>query len=298
MNETFAQNQIDPFDGKAFVITTTDSISITVFARQDSTDLLSHYSARIISPVCDNEKCYDAELNMYWDLTGSFENFQTIPEKPLTKFNHQAFGEDDYRQLLQVIKNDHPSFMYLDRKDLVKRVVNDSLDGLSGATVTAIKNEVVPGAAYTCYTLWHIAHGAVQDSIRKYTRMHLNTALITKLASPSNRDYQNFLIEIIRKEDYIDNQEAILTMITHSEGYQAKRIIEKMPGSLLGDSSIQAFFSDHYHKLDYYSRLSLLKQLSGIKISNEFLRVLMENKTKHSSLLNAYVDQLAAINKE
>lgn len=171
-------------------------------------------------------------LIYYWDVTGNFLKYELIPGKPLTKRKHEPFLEADYQKLTQILKNKHPAFIKLRKDELIIKIENDSVDGVSGATIAAIKDEIVPGAAYSCYTLWHIANGPVVQSIKNHTKIGLNPILVRKLASSNSVDIHYFLVNSFDESDFESYLHEVLNLIKINEGYFLRNVIDKLPGDL------------------------------------------------------------------
>ncbi len=279
----------------AFRILTSDSIPIDVFACTDSINNLIGYEARVNSPICESTECYDVELDFFWNTFGSFQRYEIVPEKPLTKREHEPFTTRDYQKLTEVLHLQHPAFLGMRKEEMIENLKSDGLDGFTGATIAVIKNDIVPGAAYSCYTLWHIAHGSIVDSIKKHTEKYLNAALIDRLLASDDEKAHFYLMEHLSIENIKANMDRILDLMTVRGGYFARYAIKAFPNKLFDDPNIKLQFAQYYFKLDYFAKVNLVKQLKGHKIDSTFALVLLEDITPRSSALAQGIVELLAV---
>lgn len=281
MNLSFSWFKLARKENIAFNFLTRDSVVATVYEVLDTNNQLVMYKARIKTPVCEDKVCYEVELIFYWDLIGNFKKYELVPGKSLTKLEHIPFSDADYQKLSEILANKYPAFINLKKDELITKVKTRGIDGFSGATVAAIQGQIVPGAAYSCYTLWHIANGTVADSIKKHTRNRLNDNIVRKLVSMNNNEANYFLINSLNEAEFNTYLPEVLGLIRNNEGYNegyfAKNAIEKIPFRLFSSSEVQDFFSEHFENLGYFAQMSLLKKLQGNQISNDLAKVLIKN---------------------
>jgi len=198
----------------AFRYMTRDSVLLDIYEYRDSTDILEGYTSHIVTPVCEDQLCYDAELDLYWDILGNFSHFDVASEKPLTKNNHVPFDQSDYKLLRKILLTKSPSFIHLWRNELIiKSVSTDSTqaDGMTGATTKAVKKDMVEGAAFTCYTLWHIANGGIAFEIQEYTKKKLDENVARKLLVSQKAEAHYFLIE--NTGEYFPDPEEVVALL-------------------------------------------------------------------------------------
>ena len=81
------------------------------------------YQATLNMAVCDDKLCANVFLKMDWDLAGSFVGFDTLPGKPLTKFDHKRFTDADYKKLDQILKDRNSMLRVLSKNELVDKSV-------------------------------------------------------------------------------------------------------------------------------------------------------------------------------
>lgn len=276
------------YDQTVTSIIVADSVNIEIKALYDSDGLLNTYSARIFTPVCEVDKCYAIEAYFYWDAIGRFHHYDTIPGSELTKLDHEPFTHADYVKLNYILSNSNSALASYTKEELVRDVRNSEVDGITGATINEIKETVISGAVYSCHTLWHIAHGSVQDSIQKVTRKLFDNELVKKLTAKQDQEINYFLIDNFSNEDFIKYLPELLQAIEDGEGYFAKNAIEKLPSEALQDSLSQSFFTSNFSQLDYFAQVALLKNLGGVSLSQELkdaLKAQLEDRNSHKNEL-------------
>jgi hypothetical protein len=248
--------------------------------------------ARVFTPVCEVDKCYAIQVDFYWDVTGRFHHYDTIPGQGLTKLDHIPFTDHDYVKLNYILSNPNSPLASYTKEELVRDVRSSEIDGFTGATINEIKETVIGGAVYSCHTLWHIAHGAVKDSIQKVTRKMFNKDLVGKLVNQKDQEINYFLIDNFSAMDFTKYLPEVLKTIEDGEGYFAKNAIEKMPAEVLTDSLSQRFFATNFSEINYFAQVALLKKLSGAAINEQLVNTLKENMDDRNSYKNDLIRQL------
>ncbi|MCB0633525.1 MAG: hypothetical protein KDD15_27520 [Lewinella sp.] len=236
----------------AFQYLTADSVLLDVYEYNDRHGLLEGYRAHILSPVCEDGLCYEAELDFEWDIIGKFIRFRVDPDKSLTKLDHVPFTQEDYDKLEKILLTESPSFIHLRRGELV--IPHDTagegeVDAMTGATVKAVKKDMVEGAIYTCYTLWHIANGGIRFNIQQHSRQKLDEPLIRKLLARNESGTSYFVVENMSPAYFDVFLDELLTMAGTYDAFFLERMIHRIPNELLGTASVQNFFRQHFHRL-------------------------------------------------
>ncbi len=269
-----------------------DSILTNVRAMYDQQGLPELYHARIFTPVCEVDKCYAIELELYWDLIGRYHHYDTVPGGGLTRLDHLPFTDQDYLKLNYILSNPNSVLASYQKDELVRDVRDSEIDGFTGATIAEVKETVIPGAVYSCHTLWHIAHGAVRDSLRIATREKFSKELVNKLVDRKDQEVNYFLIDNLSEEEYLMYLPAVLRAISDGEAYFAKNAIERMPPDALADSLAQNFFAGYFSDLNYFAQVSLLKKLDEIALNNELIITLKNNLDERNSYKNDLIRHL------
>ena len=79
------------------------------------------------------------------------------------------------------------------------------VDAVAGAMVKEVKESVVSGALYSCYTAWHLVHGAVKDEIKELTLSLLDEGLVLRRLHSRHPDYQWFALKRLDENQYETN---------------------------------------------------------------------------------------------
>lgn len=284
----------------AFQYLTNDSIALDIFETFDAAGLLNGYRTHVLSPVCEDGLCYEAELDFFWDILGNFTKFTVDPEKPLTKLDHVPFTTDDYQKLNRILLTQSPSFIHLRRSELTVEPVNagdDEVDGVTGATVQAVKKDMVAGAIYTCYTLWHIANGGITFKIQEHTRQQLDTPLIRKLLAEGEARAHYFLLENMGARYFSEFLKDLIQLADRYDAFFAARIGEQLPLNLFSRSEVQAFFQKHFHRLDYLAQNTWISKLAVSQSVNTSTRlflieqILAENPARTQQIIKLLLDR-------
>lgn len=254
----------------------------------DAEGLPRGYEAYIKTPICETENCYTVEINFTWDLIGRFLKFDTLPGKGLTKLDHIPFTEVDYQQLDRLLKTSDSPLANYRKEDLIRDTRSSAIDGFTGATALEIKESVISGGVYSCYTLWHIAHGGLVDSIQARTYQQLDTALVEKMVGIQDQEMNYFLIRHFSGKDYHKYLSPLLSTFENARGYYAKRAIERMPATVFSTPFAQDFFARYFDQLNYFAQVALLKKLSSDGLSTAMVQCLERQVDSR----NSYKDQL------
>lgn len=249
--------------------TVSDSISIEIYAHYDNHGLPDLYGTRTFTPVCEGKKCYAIEIDFYWDLLGRYHHFDTVPGKGLTKLDHIPFEKSDYARLDTLLRDRYSLLSSYTLEELVKDTRSSSIDGFTGATIEEVKENIVEGAVYSCYTLWHIVNGAVSDSLKKVSRKMFSQELVQKLVALGDQEINYFLINSFTPQEFLLYLPEVLQTISNGRGYFPKNAIERIPDDIICDSLAQAFFAKHYPQLDYFAQIALLESLNAKDLSGD-----------------------------
>lgn len=266
--------------------------SFNVINQNDSQGLLDSYIAHLNVPICEDKVCYDVKLVFHWNPIGEFLGFEYSDKDPLTKLDHQPFTAQDYKKLDGILKNKDLNFVKIPIKDLVEPRNDLKVDAYSGATKASIKDEIIEGALFTCYNLWHIAHGAVVDSIQSYTSKVLNKPTVQKLINANKLSYHYFLINTLSVDSLKENLGPLLEITPSTEGYFAKNAMEKFPVTFFELKIMRDFVVNNFSTLDYFTQKIILQKLlqnADVSVLNDFFLDQLEPK---NSFHTQYLAQL------
>lgn len=239
----------------------------------------SRYEANLNMPVCDDNLCANLVLKVYWDLAGNYAGFDTINGKPLTKFDHHPFTSTDYKKLDEILWDKNSILRVLEKEELTDKSVklkSSTVDAVTGATPTSVKEQVVEGAVYSVYTLWHFVNGAVNDSIKQYSRSLFSDKLGEQMLRSTNHETQLFALKQMQNSFYETNTTIIFEVITKSSPLVRAFIINKMPIPFSNMDKNRAFAS-LYINLDSYSKSVFCERIISTKVAAEIFIPLMNN---------------------
>ena len=285
-----SKDKISKVPISSFIIA--DTVQTVVYPIFDSLNLLDKYSALINTPVCEVDKCYAIEVVFYWDQIGRFLHYDTIVGQGLTKLDHVPFTTVDYIKLDDILGNQNSILASYTKENLVKNTRDSELDGFTGATVQEIKQSVINGAVYSCYSLWHIANGSVVDSLKKVTTSLFSKELVKKMMISNDPEVNYFMINNFSVENYVTFLPEVLMMIKNGEGYFAKNAIELMPEKTLNSEKALDFFAIHFEQLNYYSQVAFLTKVNKNSIGSELKQTLQENVDDRNSYKNELIQEL------
>ena len=258
---------------KQFTVTENDSTMYDVNLAVAKDGLPLYFFRNVFTPVCYTEVCKPVRIDLYWDLLGNYLGFQVPSHEPLTKTDHKEFETKDYEQLHQILLNTQSILQDFNIYELVDtRTYNlsDSVDAITGATPKTIKNEVIGGAVYTCFTLWHIANGPVKQALKDITDSQWNNALLRAFLRSTNHHYQYHAID-----DVVNNRETssnflpqVLDIVTGRNIFTARYALDKLPTELFNSSdTLQLWLWSVYKQSNYTMQSAVLEKLKEMKLS-------------------------------
>jgi hypothetical protein len=239
------------------------------------------YEATLNLPVCDDNLCAKVELRMYWDLAGNYNGFDTLTGKPLTKFDHRPFTTADYQKLDGILRDKSSILRVLEKDELTDKSVklkSSTVDAVTGATPATVKDQVVEGAVYSAFTLWHFVNGAVKDSMMQFTRNIFSDRLAGQMLQSTNHETQIFALKQLQNSFYEKNITVILDVLTKSSPLVRAYIINKIPLPFIKMENNKALVA-LYPKLDSYSKSIFRERVNSTKsLSDIFMPLLINEK--------------------
>ncbi len=220
------------------------------------------YQSKLNTPVCNDTLCQIVDCSLFWDLTGKYQGFSSLTNKPLTKFDHVEFTEQDYSKLHQLMMDDNSVLQRKHKDELVdKKVKRESqkYDAVTSATALEIKNAVVEGALYTSYTLFHLANGEAKQNISKHTLQKLNPSLLRAMLESDIPSYHLFALKQIKSSELINYREEWVRILRIGIPLNRQYILKKLPPDVWKDKNIQLELARLISKLDANSRTLIIK---------------------------------------
>lgn len=238
----------------------------TLMLAQDSFRNPIYFMTNLKTPVCADGVCKLAYIKLYWDLLGNYIGYDQHPEFPLTKFDHDVFTHSDYQKLHSLLSDPYSTLERRKMEDLVvKKPIEDDLnkyvDGVSSATISEIKESVVDGALYTCYTLWHIANGELKQRISSEMSQFRKEYITQAFLYSDYKPYQAFILKKIDPSEFYTHQERIFEIFKSSEPITKAYILKKLPDSFLSDRKRTSAYYELFNLLDINTQTRLIEML-------------------------------------
>ncbi len=243
-----------------------EQLTKTLIAHLDATGDIQAYSMEVDSVICLDVQCEIIPVKLYWDEIGQYVQFELPGGGHLTKTDHVLFTQADYEKLHEILG---------DRRSILRELSSDRIvdptkaiettDGVSAPTPVSMQHEVVVGAAYTCYTLWHWANGEVVDQIRYLTAQNASTEQLLKLYQQAENEKTQFALEQLEeREAYSDD---ILNVIIDGiplQGDAIKRCLQYLTHASAARRSDVLFktIESNFAQYDKSQRIHILEFLA------------------------------------
>ncbi len=224
------------------------------------------YVSHIETPVCSDTLCNLMDIRMFWDLSGSYWGFDTIPLKPLTKNDHLEFDEKDYQKLHELLLDEQSILRRRHKDDLFEKEekrVSQVVDAVTGATAKEVKEAVVDGAVYSSYTIYHLVHSQLAAVIREDVKSNLWSTLKNKLSTSEKVDERVFFIRELPQNEFERYSEEIIATIPAAVPRDRLYIMKKMPAGMWVDRTVQVRVAEMAQNLDIHSLSHFLNQLKA-----------------------------------
>jgi hypothetical protein len=286
---------------RSFTIRENDTSTYTLQLALDGAGQPLYYYRNIFTPVCYTGECKPVFVNFYWDLLGNYIRYDLPANEVLTKMDHKVFKPADYERLQEILLKPNSLFSELKITDLIvpgTENLADSVDARTGATLKTVKNEVIPGAVYTCYTLWHIAHGHVVDEMERITETYNSQQLLQRFLSSGNYQYQYWAVgKVMDAEGKITPgfERAIREIIRGKNIFIARYILQQVHPDFLRGKAAQQWLWDTYAVAAYPAQLTILRKLKSIPLQpaliTKLIPAFMNANTEQSELILALLQQ-------
>jgi len=252
----------------------------------DSAQFPAYFFRDIFTPVCLDSVCKPVRIKLFWDLLGNYLRYEVPPDEPLTKLNHEEFNPEDYERLQAILSNEQSLLKDFKMEELVDRntqKLSDSVDAVTGATKNTVKSEVIEGALYTCYTLWHLAHGTVVNEIQKLTQAKLNDQMLHRFLQDTNFHYVYFALNEVMDTTGMVRAGFLPDILAVLEGdniFAARYVWQRINLQYFAKRAQQERLWDIFERARYTQQLALLKRMSALSLDahvlNDIARKLSE----------------------
>lgn len=239
---------------------------------QNQEGLPISYYADVESVICLEQVCKVIPVRLFWNNIGHYQKYELAKGKSLEKYEADLFEPQDYVKIHDIMSNPNSPFkdVYIDEILTVSHEIGeDEVDAVSGATALALdEKDTVPGAALTCYTLWHWANGDVVSEIKRQTGKSLSVVQLKNFILNGNATY--FQVAINESEhrnlyskDVVDT---VVLKVLKDDGMlrEAFVYLQKAPPELYFYSSKRLFFEGQKkHKLKVIQSLQQVSDIPG-----------------------------------
>ncbi|WP_428656128.1 hypothetical protein [Runella sp.] len=266
----FAQT---PAKAKEYTVTINDTTEYTLQLAFDDAGQPLYFFSNLFTPVCLTGECKPVYINFYWDLLGNYTRFDFPRGAVLTRMDHKPFKPEDYEKLQDILANKNSLLKEVSMEDLVGKGTEnlaDSVDAKAGATLKTVKNEVIDGAVYTCYTLWHIAHGKVVPEMQRITESFKTDALLHRFLTDNNHYYQYWAMERVMNAEGIvaaDFQSDIQQVMRSKNIFAARYALQKVNKAFFANAARQQWLWETYQSAAYPLQVVILKKMMALPLT-------------------------------
>lgn len=226
------------------------------------------YYMDVESVICLAKVCKVIPVRLYWNNIGEYQKYTLKEGTTLEKYEADLFAPEDYTKIHSIMANSNSPFKDVFLEDIwtVPTIQEEDIDALSGATILALdEKDTVPGAALTCYTLWHWANGEVIAVIKDKTGESVSKAQLKEFIINGNKTYFNIALKELEQRETFEapfiNEVAQRILKESSLGKEAFAYFESSPSESYFDAVSQVFF-----KGEKEQRLMAIRSLKMIDI--------------------------------
>jgi hypothetical protein len=145
-------------------------IPVTLTQVNDAEGEPFEFSTWVDSVICRDELCEVVDVQLTWNALGQYQRYRVEKGKDLTKLDHVPFSREDHAKFDRILKDLDSPLREVTKEGLTGPKAS-GVDGVAGATALTLKANVIIGAGYTCYDLWHWANGGVAAIVTEKSGM-------------------------------------------------------------------------------------------------------------------------------
>lgn len=260
----------------------TDSLRYELYLLEDEKGFAQAYMAEVFTPVCHTNECYPVYINFFWDLLGNYERYEIPEGELLTKLDHVPFDKADHKKLQTILSNDNALLKDYKIEELVGSTTNVSangVDAVTGATLKTIQNDVISGAVYSCYTLWHLARGEMAATARAYTAQNSSEGQLLRFLESGHYPYQYWAIEKVLEGNFQEDKiiiEAMLQILRGDNIFLASHLIEVLPADVFSGLNRQIFLWETMEKSQYRLQMDIMDKFNALALYPDLQKNLLE----------------------
>lgn len=285
-------------DSLVFPIEEYNGVAYDLQLLYDSTGFPQYYYADIFTPVCDDAVCKPVYITLYWDLLGSYLRYIFPQDQPLTKVDHEEFSTAEYEQLHHILVDSNSLLKDYKMDELVastKDTTPGGVDAVTGATKKSLQALTVPGALYTCYTLWHISHGRVVDTIRKVTDAIMSPRVLSEFLASQNHRYQYYALDQVLGRDGSVAEgyaQQVIKLIRDPNIFLASYVLKKLSPEYFQDTAQQHWLWETFLTGNYRLKISILEKFAQLSLQEDLRDLLLTHQHQFNEEIAKRIDIL------
>ena len=285
------------------------AVPTTLTEVQNADGLPVEYYMAVESVICLAEVCKVIPVTLYWNNIGDYQRYELQKGATLEKYEADFFEPEDYKKLDRILKDNYSPFSDVFIEDIwnVPDTNKEDVDAISGATILELdEKDTVPGAALTCYTLWHWANGNIVAVIQDKTGESVSNKQLKTFISSKNETYFNIAMNaLIERNLYSEDFTSLIIERVQKDDFilrEAFIYLDNTPTELYLNTISKLFFDG-----EKLQKLAVIRSLKTSKLeisksfydqlSSEFINLksfhevsalidLMETKNPKSSEVN------------
>jgi hypothetical protein len=265
-------------------ISSVDKVHKTLYQNLGREGQQDQFFMEVETVVCGDSKCKIDIIKIYWDKFGFFQKIELPEGVNLEKGEGKHFDDHDYTKLQGILTNSENSLKEIYKEEVVGLETTEGVDAVSGATILVNTDDYVSGAVWTCYTLWHWAHGDIKDIIRNITGDALTQEEIISFLRDTSIELKVFAVEQCIRNSFFDAEvsEIILNQVKIAD-YQLNKLLLKYISS--ADDSQYCASMDKLLKVgNSQADLFIIKEL--LNTSNSNAMSIIENTLTNKPIEN------------
>jgi hypothetical protein len=241
----------------------------------DDKNITQCFGREIFTDVCADTSCKPVRLRLYWDVIGDFSGYELPEGVELEKDEDSVFTKEDYEKLTEVLQNPVSILNIYKRDELVSKTEEKdavSIDGMTGATIAAIKDAVVENAVYTTYTLWHIIYGQTRSKIKELVAQRQDISFLLHMLNSSKSSYQLWAIDQLKTRRLLQDQHfypVIIDILNGKDETVAECALDLFEKNDLIDSKIQYDLYRVFDRSSVSMKFNTLRRLSQAETLNQ-----------------------------
>ena len=158
------------------------------------------YSTWVDSVICKEKTCEVVKVQLHWDALGRYQRYNVAEGSKLTKLDHVPFTAADHAKLQRILLNKDSPLREATKEGLTGSPPKggEGIDAVTRPTVLTLKDNVVVGAGYSCYDLWHWVNGKLVGTLRTLSGKTFSPDALEFMLSGEDHSAVAFALEHLR----------------------------------------------------------------------------------------------------